>query len=120
MATDGFAAAVDHVLLFHREDRPYDPDDYSELCGCRHEFPKWRKHTVELIAAARAKDDQRRVPRAARDVLAAHAPYARAGYAIQCPGCLDSTGCGEFKTIEDWAQHVGDELARAGYRVAKR
>jgi hypothetical protein len=118
-ANDGFRDAVDALLLRHREDRPYNPADLSKLCDCRRSFSKWRKHTVELITAARAEADRRRIPRTAVDILAAHAPYARTGYAIQCNECLDTTGRGEFATIEDWASHLGNELGRAGYRVVR-
>lgn len=117
---DGFLRDVEFILVRHREDRPYDLTDLSKLCACRVSFQKWRRHTAQLIAAARDRADERRGPaRPALDIIAAHAPYARTGYAIQCPTCLDANGRGEFATAEDWARHIGDELTRAGYRVVR-
>lgn len=121
-ADDAFAREVDHVLLFHREDRPYTPGNYSELCACRHEFPKWRAHTVELIAAARARADEKRAKthRDVTETMAAHAPYIGTNLTIQCLECVDGQGGGVYRSTEEWAAHLRIELARAGFRVVKR
>lgn len=55
------------------------------------------------------------------DLLARHIPYAstrRSG--VQCLGCLDGTGNGEYPDTAGWAAHVETELTRAGLRVTKR
>ena len=49
------------------------------------------------------------VPKAFRETLAKHIPYAtrvEGRTTLQCPTCLDASGAGEFETAYEWVDHV--------------
>ena len=121
MRDDGFAREVDRLLLLHREGQALDPNNMGEMCACDRSYPEWRRHTAELIAAARVRADEKRAkaPRTVSELLELHVPYIRSGSIIQCGACLNGLGGGEFRSTAEWARHLEMELARAGYRITK-
>lgn len=49
------------------------------------------------------------VPKAFRETLVEHIPYATRGDdrpTLQCPKCLDGTGAGEFANAYEWVDHI--------------